>query len=1272
MRNVICFKKIVSLILSITLILGGMAFTPLEVCTGQVVQTKRLQDCNEGSFDNSTGSFVDALGNNGGSNVDLKGQPYTNAIEGRLVRSASEGQSSWAWKEYNVGGNYAKFTTHTVVFRESENTSDYEILLSFYGDGNKLKSYKLTPSVVNFDINLDITGVSVLKVIFEDKKAVKGTTSYGLADAYLHPAQDTSKLQRDAEEGWLEAQPIIASDRYTGNVGDSFIDTISGPRRIDRTVGYGNGNVDVNGNKYDHGLEAWIARWNFRPETSWAWISFDIGEKYNYLQGEIVQIGCYNSTNFDSTLYFYGDNKLLASYSLKPGKVNQDFEIDVTGVKELKVSVADNQAVKGGTSFGIVNAQFVSKSTVSYNGTINHYYGQDKSQLTPQGKINRDAKALQEAINTYLEILETNAKKEQNKKVDDYVALGAKLQAEDKALGIHRRLTIVGLSSEKEKAAYQAYAKFLTEFYREGVEIGKIDIDDNTTLISAKIIKKIIENLNHVEFTEKFNGIKVYLNVNCDMGAFTGYMIVGGEHVGITSDPQKVAELMTQYINELSALVNDVTKQGLWALVDFLEKESMIQDIVKEDIEKALKNKIAVFQSRGLGDVLRYILIYKEGYECAKGFINVDNSKQFAKALRNADYYLEKIDELAFDTDETITNKAVLDAMNSVTKAKNKLRNSLYDYVYNSNQYEGPSTWEQFLRFFGIHCPVDFTLFDKNNNVIGYVRDGEVYYNEDVAYIVVDGDAKSVYVSQDVDFRIELEATDDGTMDYFIQDLSEDGLYGRMNFYSVPLIEGNKFSQVVSADTLTRNLTDIPLIAGDGTSIYADEFIPAIDNTSLVMVTTTVSEGGEVVGDGDYVKGDLVKLSAYSKEGYEFDGWYEGDSLVYNKSSYYFTAVSNMNVKAKFTEITETEETPEEIDNTIKVSEILLDKSEINLHVGEEAELHATVVPSDATEKSVAWISNDTAIAVINNGKVIGSGVGTTNIIAYATDGSGIKSQCKISVKAKSYIGNGNNTETSDNSGSSSNSGTSSSGTSADSEISDGSEYQDDVDTTDNLETVHNNNGKVEIGETDSTGVYVAISSTEAAYAPMKPCGEQRVSIASSVVIDGVKVKVTQIGENAFKNNKKVKTIIIGKNIKSIGKNAFYGAKKLQSVTFKGTALVEIGSGAFQNANSIKKLDLSKQKVLKEIGKNAFCGCKSLKSINLNVTRLKTIGNNAFKTGSKLKVSLAAKNKNIYETIKKKLKKVGAQNADFKYVRADKSNLYEREISSDLYVTIEG
>ena len=65
-----------------------------------------------------------------------------------------------------------------------------------------------------------------------------------------------------------------------------------------------------------------------------------------------------------------------------------------------------------------------------------------------------------------------------------------------------------------------------------------------------------------------------------------------------------------------------------------------------------------------------------------------------------------------------------------------------------------------------------------------------------------------------------------------------------------------------------------------------------------------------------------------------------------------------------------------------KVTSITLDKDNLTLLVGNTATLTATVLPDDATDKTIMWVSCNPDVATVENGVVKGIGVGETTIIA--------------------------------------------------------------------------------------------------------------------------------------------------------------------------------------------------------------------------------------------------------------------------------------------------
>ena len=162
----------------------------------------------------------------------------------------------------------------------------------------------------------------------------------------------------------LESFSAVSEGHYTGNEGDSRVFNLTTDGLVGNDGRYHrNGNTGLNGEKFYNGFEIWIARWNYSREISFAWAEFDIQSSFNKLYGKTSLIKSYNINSFDSTLRFYGDGHLLSEYRLTPTDYIKDIEINVKGVKKLKIEVADNTAAAGGTSFALYDLFFDSSNS---------------------------------------------------------------------------------------------------------------------------------------------------------------------------------------------------------------------------------------------------------------------------------------------------------------------------------------------------------------------------------------------------------------------------------------------------------------------------------------------------------------------------------------------------------------------------------------------------------------------------------------------------------------------------------------------------------------------------------------------------------------------------------------------------------------------------------------------------------------------------------------------------------------------------------------------
>lgn len=89
-----------------------------------------------------------------------------------------------------------------------------------------------------------------------------------------------------------------------------------------------------------------------------------------------------------------------------------------------------------------------------------------------------------------------------------------------------------------------------------------------------------------------------------------------------------------------------------------------------------------------------------------------------------------------------------------------------------------------------------------------------------------------------------------------------------------------------------------------------------------------------------------------------------------------------------------------------------------------------------------------------------------------------------------------------------------------------------------------------------------------------------KLNVPATVKLNGVTFTVTGVGKNVMKNNRKLKKVILGKNVTTIEKDAFRGCKNLKMIQLKGKALKTIKSGALKKTYA--KMVVSAKKMSKK------------------------------------------------------------------------------------------
>lgn len=99
-------------------------------------------------------------------------------------------------------------------------------------------------------------------------------------------------------------------------------------------------------------------------------------------------------------------------------------------------------------------------------------------------------------------------------------------------------------------------------------------------------------------------------------------------------------------------------------------------------------------------------------------------------------------------------------------------------------------------------------------------------------------------------------------------------------------------------------------------------------------------------------------------------------------------------------------------------------------------------------------------------------------------------------------------------------------------------------------------------------------------------------TIPNTITVDGISYKVTEIGANAFKNNKKVKKVTIGANVVKIANKAFNKCPSLRNVIIKTTLLTKKTASKKCFSKVHKKMIIKVPKKVKKTYVKIFKGFK--------------------------------------------------------------------------------
>ncbi len=264
----------------------------------------------------------------------------------------------------------------------------------------------------------------------------------------------------------------------------------------------------------------------------------------------------------------------------------------------------------------------------------------------------------------------------------------------------------------------------------------------------------------------------------------------------------------------------------------------------------------------------------------------------------------------------------------------------------------------------GVNGKAEFEVeFSDNTSNLAYDRNSDSYVSGaySVQYFSIE-DART--------YKINLSQVGQGTVSVSQSQLKS----GESATLTARAAQGWRFDHW---EENGQNVTENPLTITMGTqdrsikAVFTELPKPKV-NVILQIVDTN---GGELAPSQsqEVTSGGTVTFQVPNLANVSFKGWKRNGQFVETGSSYTLSNVTqNETIQAIF---------------EVPVQSFSLSFTELNLKVGESKPLPSvTVIPSNASDQTITWVSNDPSIAKIENGKVVGVSAGSVNLVASSSN----------------------------------------------------------------------------------------------------------------------------------------------------------------------------------------------------------------------------------------------------------------------------------------------
>ena len=255
-------------------------------------------------------------------------------------------------------------------------------------------------------------------------------------------------------------------------------------------------------------------------------------------------------------------------------------------------------------------------------------------------------------------------------------------------------------------------------------------------------------------------------------------------------------------------------------------------------------------------------------------------------------------------------------------------------------------------------------------------------------------------VSDDVDRHIINEAGLCNALVSVYCDVTEDKVCVKT------LLEKNEDFDLESGyDYLTVFLVEDSILAQAQVDPWSDGYIEGYIHCNTLRKVLSGPWGNKIVWTGD-----ICALKFES----EIDASWNKDNLKAVAFIHRYDPTSPVNCQIYTANSSALPQYGIEVDdNLFKImpTSLVLSATKWSGKIGESVTLTADVLPENATDKTVKWMSDNSDVAIVDaDGKVTAVGIGEATITATAVEGSGVSGSCKVTIMPTLGDSNANGT----------------------------------------------------------------------------------------------------------------------------------------------------------------------------------------------------------------------------------------------------------------------